>query len=422
MSRPINILTATEVKNVPPAEKVKRLSDGGGLYLIIQPNGSKLWHFRYKVEGKDQVASFGQYPVVTLADARRKAEAARTDMANGITPKDRQRMEEQDQAEERRQRGSTFESVAREWYRYVGSLKNENQPWTNPKHRNQVITTLKTFVFPKLGKTAIADIKAKDVRKVIDALKNDGKWETGQRVFQRISMVFDAAIEEELIENNPCDFLRRQKMFKNKPPKGQFPALTPQQLPELVKAINTGELQPVIRLALQLSLLTAVRPGELRHAEWAELDLEEKLWLIPGGKMKMKRDHVVPLSDAALNVLYQLEPHTGRNRFLFPHRSRGNASMTMNTVNRALKRLGFHGKQTAHGFRALFSTWANESGTYRADVVEMQLAHLVGSKVSRAYNRALYLDDRRVLMQGWADAVAVAGQDSVTPIREGKRA
>ena len=422
MSRAINILTATEVKAAKPTDKVYRMSDGGGLVLIVKPAGGRYWQYRYKVDGKEVVASFGVYPDTSLADARRKAEQARKDMGKGDTPKDRARKDAQKQSEERRRWGHTFESVARAWYDDTCKLEGDNQPWTNAKHKWQVLASLEQFVFPKIGDIAIADLKAKDVRRVIDALKNKGLWETGQRVFQRISMVFDAGIEEEIIDTNPCDFLRRQKMFKNRPAPGHLAALKPEELPELIKAINAAGLRPMTEYALRLSLLTAVRPGELRHAEWSEFNIEEKTWLIPGDKMKMRRDHLVPLSDEAIEVLYQLEPLSGKNRYLFPHRSKGDTPMSDGTCNMALKRMKFGGRTTAHGFRSLFSTWGNEAGIYRKEVIEMQLSHLEGSSVHRAYNRSEYLEERKTLMQDWANFITEAGIDNVTSIQKGKRA
>ena len=199
-------------------------------------------------------------------------------------------------------------------------------------------------------------------------------------------------------------------------------ALKPEELPDLVKTIDKAGLHPMTEYAVRLSLLTAVRPGELRHAEWSEFNIEEKTWLIHADKMKMKRDHLVPLSDAAIEILYRLEPLSGKNRYLFPHRSKGNTPMSDGTVNMSLKRMGFAGRTTAHGFRALFSTWANEAGVYRKEVIEMQLSHLEGSSVHRAYNRSEYLEERKVLMQDWANFITEAGIDNVTSIQKGKRA
>jgi integrase len=416
MSQTLNILTATEVKSFKPSDKVKRYSDGGGLFLTVQPNGSKLWHFRYKIDGKGQMASLGKYDDVTLAKARKKAQRIREDLADGITPKDRARMDEKEAAKERLQWDSTFESVARTWFKEQCALEGDNQAWTNDKHQAQVITTLETYVFPKLGDMPIADVTAKHIRKVIDALKNQGKWETGQRVFQRISMVIDAAIEEGIIENSPCDFLRRQKLFKNRPAKGHFAALEPAKLGDLMEAIDKADLNPMTEHAIRLSLMTVVRPGELRAMEWSEIDMESRQWVIPAAKTKRKRDHIVPLTDDMIEILHKLESLSGRNRYVFPHRSKGHEPMSQGTVNMSLKRMGFGGICTAHGFRAVFSTHANEVGVYRREVIELQLAHWVGSETELAYNRALYLDDRAKLMQDWCQFITEASIPKVTAI------
>jgi integrase len=416
MSRAINQLTATEVKAARGKDKVYTLSDGGGLGLVVKPSGGRYWQFRYMIEGKGAVASFGTLRDVSLADARRKAEQARTDLTDGITPKDRQRMDEAALAEERRMHGSTFESVAREWYEYNCSLTGENEQWTNPKHRAQIIMTLETYVFPYIGKMAIADIKIKDVRQIIDKLKNQGKWETASRTFQRIGMVFDSAIEDELIDSSPCDVLRRKKMFKKRPDVKHLPALEPKNLGELVKALDKADLKLMTKYAVRLSLLTALRPGEIRHGEWTEFDWQAREWQIAGDKMKAGRDHVVPLSDEALEVLHQIEALTGNNKYLFPHRSKGHTPMSDGCVNMAIKRMGFKGRCTAHGFRAIFSTWANATKKYRKDPIEMQLAHAEGSKVRGSYNRHDYIEERAELMQDWANFITESGMDNVTSI------
>jgi integrase len=417
--RSLNKLTSTEVKAAKGKDKVFTLADGGGLGLVVKPSGGRYWQFRYRDAGRAAVASFGTFPDVSLAHARRKAEQARTDLSNLITPKDRARMDEQQLAEERRLHGNTFKSIAQEWYDYTCSLTGENEQWTNTKHRAQIISTLKKWAFPKIGSLPIGDVKTKDIRKVIDAIKNEGLFETATRTFQRIGMVFDAAVEDEIIDSNPCDVLRRNKRFMKRPAATNLPALSPDELPELVKAIDKADIKPMTKLAVRLSLLTALRPGEIRHGEWSEIDWEAREWSIPGKKMKAGRDHVIPLSDQALEVLHDLEALTGRNRFLFPHRSKGNTGMSDGTVNMAIKRMGFAGRCTAHGFRSIFSTWANATKVHRKDPIEMQLAHAGGSKVRGAYNRHDYIEERAQLMQGWANLITEAGIDNVTSIQKG---
>jgi integrase len=335
MSRAINKLTATEVKAAKGNEKVYTMSDGGGLGLVVKPSGGRYWQFRYKSEGKGAIASFGTLRDVSLAEARRKAEQARTYLSNGVTPKDRARMDAQELAEERRLHGHTFESIARDWYEYTCSLTGKAKQWKNDKHRHQILQTLEDYVFPYIGKLAIADVKTKDVRQIIDRLKNQGKWETAARTFQRIGMVFDAAIEDDIIDSNPCDVLRRKKMFQNRRDVKPMPALKPEELGELVKAIDKADIRIMTKLAVRLSLLTAARPGEIRYAEWSEFDWKAREWQIPGSKMKAGKDHVVPLSDETLGILHELEALTGENKYLFPNRSKGHTPMSENTVNTA---------------------------------------------------------------------------------------
>jgi hypothetical protein len=274
-------LSDTKVKAAKPRKNSKgkyapyRLGDGGGLCLFVKANGSRLWQWRYKEDGKDQNASFGVYPDVTLGMARKKAKQARQDWSASprITPKDRARMEDAEKAADERKWGHTFETVARQWYEEAkGDLKN-------PKHQAQVIGTLEAWVFPHIGKISIAELRAYDVRQCIQGITKDGKWETAQRVYQRITCVIDEAVERELVEYNVALPLRK-KLFKARPVnyKGNFAALAPNELPELTKAIEAASLLPTTELALKLSLLTAVRPNELRHAEWSEFDLENGLW------------------------------------------------------------------------------------------------------------------------------------------------
>jgi integrase len=279
--------------------------------------------------------------------------------------------------------------------------------------------TLETYVFPHIGKMAINDIMPKDVSRIIDRLKNKGKWETASRTFQRIGMVFDAAIEDGIMGKNPfnpCDVLRRKKMFKKRPEVKHLPALEPKDLGELVKALDKADLKIMTKLAVRLSLLTALRPGEIRHGEWTEFDWQAREWSIAGEKMKAGRDHVVPLSDEALEVLHQLEALTGRNKYLFPHRSKGHTPMSDGCVNMAIKRMGFGGRCSAHGLRSIFSTWAYATKKYRTDPIEMSLAHIEGSKTRNAYNRHDYIEERAELMQDWANFVTESGMDNVTSI------
>jgi integrase len=422
-TRSLNKLTANDVKHARPerGKKLRKLSDGGGLVLTVDVAGRKYWHFRYKVDGKPQTASFGTLSEVSLKEAREKRKSARIDLRDGITPKDRKRLDEQDRVEQLRLHGHTFESVARHWYDRVKSQ------WKNDKHRAQVMSTLETHVFPHIGQMPVADIKAYDIRLVIEEITNRGIWETAQRTYQRITAVFDEAVERDLIEYNP-GLVLRGKLFRKRPEEsrhGHFPALQPVELPDLVQALNQAELQPVTRLAVELQMLTFVRPGELRAARWAEFDLKQGVWAIPADRMKMKREHLVPLSEQTLAALELLHRWTGRSMFLFPHRSKGKTGMSEGTVNMAVKRLkdgAFAGRHTAHGFRSTASTYLNElkRGDYRqfnSDAIERQLSHIEPDPDKRAYDRAEHWEERIDMMQVWADFVTQCADPKVTQFR-----
>ncbi len=427
-TRSLNKLTANDVKHAKPepGKKLRKLSDGGGLVLTVDDIGRKYWHFRYKIGNKPQTASFGTLVDVSLKEARRKRDAARKDLSDGITPKDRKRLDEQERLEQLRLHGHTFETVARKWYDRVKGQ------WINKKHRAQVISTLETYAFPHIGKMPIADIKAYDIRLVIEQLTNRGIWETAQRTYQRITAVFDEAVERELIDYNP-GLVLRGKLFRKRPEEnrhGHFPALQPAELPNLVQALNAAKLRSVTRLAVELQMLTFVRPGELRAALWTEFDLEECVWVIPPERMKMKRQHMVPLSTQTLAILRRLRRWTGRSKFLFPHRSDGKKVMSEATVNTAIKRLKkgeFAGKHTAHGFRSTASTYLNElkRGDYlrfKSDAIERQLSHIEPDPDKRAYDRAEHWEDRVDMMQVWADFVTECAEPKVTHIQHRKAA
>ena len=373
-----------------------KLSDGEGLSLIARPDGTGLWRFRYRWNGKQQTLSAGKWPAVSLAEARANRNKYREDLRQKQNPST---------LKKKARNGSTntaptFEKVARDWH---ASRKNR---W-RPKHTSQVIRSLEANVFPKFGSKTFDEIDREDIRSALKRMLDEGANELAIRVCQRIRDVFVFAIDSGYTDRNPADAVRRTLPA---PEKGRLPALPPSSLPELVTAIETYPGRPETVVALKLLLLTFVRPGELRAAEWTEFDVNESIWRIPEGRMKRNVAHLVPLSKQALALLEQLRKVTGHGRYLFPSVTTDKRPISDNTLNQALKRSGLDGRHCAHGNRSIASTWLNESGNFSPDVIERQLSHEPQDPVRAAYNRAEYLAQRREMMQAWADHVEATAE------------
>lgn len=383
---------------------IRKLSDGGGLYLWVYADGRKYWRLRYWVEGKEKSISLGVYPDTTLAEARNKRDAARQHLKNHLDPS----LERQ--AEKRRKKlaaENSFEAVAREWY------SKQVHTWA-PSHATDVKRRLEANLYPLIGKRSIADIEAPELLDAIRKIEHRGSHDLAHRVLGVCGQVFRYGIATGRCKRDVAADLRGALTPHVK---GHQPAVDPQkELPALLRAIETydqiGDKQT--RLALEFLALTFVRTGELVGAEWTEFDLGKGLWFIPAERMKMKNEHIVPLARQVLAILTELKELSGGSRFVFPGRNRGKP-ISNNTMLFALYRLGFKGKMTGHGFRAVASTVLNESG-FNPDVIERQLAHREQNTVRAAYNRAEYLDDRRKLMQWYADHLdAVRDESKDTP-------
>ena len=394
-------LSDPSIRHAKAAEKPYKLTDGGGLYLLINPNGNKLWRFKYRFAGKEKLLALGAYPDVRAPEARQERDEAKRQLRQGIDPS---------AARLERKRASvaaashTFEAIAREW---VDVQRNR---W-KPDHAAQVLHSLATKAFPDLGARPITTITAPELLAVVRKVEARGTLEASQRLFQRCHRVFAFAISTGRAERNPAADLRGGDALKA-PKRGNYAALSAADLPEFLRRLEAYDGHLQTRLAAKLQLLTWVRPGELRLAEWSEFDLERAVWEIPGPRMKMKLPHLVPLSRQAMALLEQLQAMSGRGKFVFPSASRPDVCMSENTVLYAMYRMGYHSRATAHGFRATASTIMNEQG-WNPDAIERQLAHVERNKIRGAYNRAQYLEERRRMMQAWADyldAVAAGGK------------
>ncbi|PLX39934.1 MAG: integrase [Deltaproteobacteria bacterium] len=384
-------LTDTAVKTAKPRDRRYKISDERGLYIEIAPNGGKWWRFKYRFGGKEKLLSLGVYPDVSLKQARERQDEARKLVADKVDPGEVRKAEKASQAEAG---ANTFEVVAREW------LEKQSTRWS-VRYFHDVVRRMERDIFPAIGKVPINDLSSSAVLKAVQRIKSRGALETARRQLQVCGQVFDYAVATDRAEKNPAIHLRGTLT----PVKVSHHAsiTDPKAIGALLRAIEGYDGSLVTLYALRLAYLTFVRPGELRKAEWSEIDLEAKEWRIPAERMKMKVLHIVPLSRQAINTLEELQRITGRGRFLFPGARSNGRPMSENTVNAALRRLGYTKEEmTGHGFRSMASTILNEE-QWNHDAIERQLAHSERNKVRAAYNYAEHLETRTKMMQWWAD-------------------
>jgi integrase len=385
-------LTDTAVRNARPREKAYKIADGHGLYLQVEPNGSKLWRHRYRFDSKEKLLSYGAYPVVTLAQARERQFESRRLLSNNVDPAEHKKQSRRSAVVAS---ANTFEAIAREWFLRFSSV------WAK-SHSSKVLLRLENELFPWLGSRPIASIEAVELLESIRRTEDRGARETARRCLGYCGQIFRYAIATGRAKYNTAADLRGALA----PVKTtHFASITnPSGVGGLLRAIDGYQGSLVTRCALRLAPLTFVRPGELRKAEWAHIDLVGAEWHIPGERMKMGKDLIVPLSRQAMAVLRELHPLTGHGKFLFPGVQRVNRPMSENTVNAGLRRLGYTGDEmTGHGFRAMARTILDEVLGYRVEWIEHQLAHEVRDPNGTAYNRTAFLQGRRDMMQGWAD-------------------
>lgn len=385
-------LTNTAILNAKPKEKPYKLADGSGMYLEISPNGGKWWRLKYRFEGKEKRLSLGIYPDVGLKDARERRDAARKQLASGIDPS---AVRKATKASKAGLNANTFEAVAREWF-----IKHSAN-WAK-SHADKVIARLQNDVFPWLGRRPIAEITPPELLAVLRRIEGRGAVDTAHRVHQNCSHVFRYAIATGRAIHNPAPDL---KGALPRAIQSHFAAMTdPKAIGGLLRAIDTYQGELVTKCALRLAPLVFVRPGELRTAEWSEIDLENAAWNIPAAKMKMREPHLVPLSSQAISLLEELKPLTGSCRYLFPSARSKLRPMSNNAILSALRRMGFAKDEiSGHGFRAMARTILDEVLNVRPDFIEHQLAHAVRDPNGRAYNRTAHLAERRKMMQLWAD-------------------
>ena len=393
------------IKKANSIAKTIKISDGGGMYLQIQPTGSKYWRMNCRINGKQITLSFGLWPDVSLAEARVKQEESKAKIGKGINPIEEKREQSRLQFEEMLIKESkedilknTFKKVSLEWH------KRQAPHWTE-KHGRDVLNSLKYHVYPDLGKKPISTITKQDIIANLRKLEAQGMHETCYRIRQRLETIFDYAEIEEHCISNPSKGL--QKIFIKPQPKSHQ-SLPISELPEFLKKIEADKVtSPSTILAMKFMILTFVRSSELRFSVWNEFDFEssEPLWIIPAERMKMRKTHHVPLSKQAVEILVSMQKYFVPEGYVFPQVRTPDKPMSENTLLYFSNRLGYAGRNTIHGFRTIASTVLNESSKWSPDVIELQLAHDESNKVRKAYNRAEHLDERRKMMVWWSNYI-----------------
>jgi len=380
-------LTNLQIQKAKPKERQYKLSDGRGMYLIVSPRGGKYWRLDYRFNGKRQTLSLGTFPSTSLKDARRKCEDTKSLIEDGVDPSYQRKIKLAGDKD-------SFEAIAKEWY---GKYRSQ---WTD-NHAATTLRRIKANLLPWLGNRPIAVIEPPEILQTLRRIEKRGSLETAHRVQQIVSRIFRYGVATGRCTRDPTIDLKGAL-----PParSTHFSTITnPTEIGALLRAIDGYRGSPIAQLALQMAPLVFVRPGELRHCEWTEIHFDEATWRIPATKMKMRRDHIVPLSTQTLSILTNLKPLTGTGTYVFPSVRSATRPMSDNTVNAALRRLGYTSDEfTGHGFRSMASTILNEN-SWNRDAIERQLAHVDNNSIRATYNYAEHLEERRLMMQWWAD-------------------
>ncbi|HCB1455158.1 TPA: integrase arm-type DNA-binding domain-containing protein [Citrobacter farmeri] len=408
-------LTDIKVRSAKPREKQYTLLDGDGLFLLIHPNGSKYWRHRFRFGGDQHVIAFGVYPEISLADARKKRDEARRLVAAGIDPRKHKQVVKEELAKE----AVTFESVAREWHA-------ANKKWSE-EHSRRVLKSLEDNLFPAIGKRSIEELKTRDLLTPIKVVEATGRLEVASRLQQRTTAIMRYAVQSGLIDYNPAQEMAGAVASSNRVHR---PALELKRLPELLHRIDSYTGRPLTRLAVELTLLIFIRSSELRFARWSEIDFETAMWTIPAGReaiegvkhsergSKMRTPHLVPLSRQALVILKQVHKLSGERDFVFVGDHNPCKPMSENTVNKALRVMGYDTKieVCGHGFSTMACSSLIESGLWSRDAVERQMSHMERNSVRAAYiHKAEHLDERRLMLQWWADYLDVNREKGISP-------
>ncbi|NTS75697.1 tyrosine-type recombinase/integrase [Catenovulum sp. SM1970] len=405
MPKTVTPLNDQQVKNAKAGDKEYNLSDGGGLALKVKPNGSKLWIFTYQrpFTKKRANLSFGVYPDVTLAKARKRRTDARALLVDDIDP---QAHRDEHQQTEKQKLANSLKTVAEKWF----AIK---QTEIKEKTARDIKRILKLHVYPQLADVPISKLTAPLVIDVIQPVANKGNFETVKRICQRLNNIMVYALNTGIITHNPLSGISHA--FEA-PKVESMPSIKPDELPQFMDDLKYASIKPLTRLLIEFQLHTMTRPNEAAKAKWSEIDFDNKLWVIPAERMKMKREHVIPLSEAVLALLERIKPMSSHRDYIFPSYNEPRKPVNESTANMALKRMGYKNRLVAHGLRSLASTTLNEQG-FEPDVIEAALAHVDKNEVRRAYNRADYLERRRVMMEWWSNHILAMPNSNIHPIK-----
>ncbi|UXY10072.1 tyrosine-type recombinase/integrase [Kosakonia sp. ML.JS2a] len=388
-------LNDMQIRRAKPEAKAYTLGDGLGLSLLIEPNGSKSWRFRYRFAGKPKMISLGVYPTITLADARSRRDEARKLVAEGKNPSEvrkEQKIALQTESE------SAFEKIATEWHQMKSSK------WS-AGYASDIMEAFQNDIFPYVGTRPVGEIKPLELLNVLRKIEKRGALEKMRKVRQRCSEVFRYAIATGRAEFNPAaDLSSALEVHQS----NHFPFLKADEIPDFLRALDSYTGSRLVQIATKLLMITGVRTIELRAALWSEFDLGNAIWEIPAERMKMRRSHLVPLSTQALDLLNELKIMTGNYRYVFPGRNDPNKPMSEASINQVIKRIGYGGKLTGHGFRHSLSTILHDKG-YDSAWIEMQLAHIDKNNIRGTYNHAQYIDKRRDMMQWYSNYILING-------------
>ncbi|ONK49052.1 integrase [Escherichia coli] len=384
-------LNDMQIRRAKPEAKAYTLGDGQGLSLLVEPNGSKSWRFRYRYAGKPKMISLGVYPTITLAEARARRDEARKIVAEGKNPSE---VRKEQKLALRIQSENAFEKIAREWHQM------KSAKWS-AGYASDIIEAFQNDIFPYVGTRPVGEIKPLELLNVLRKIEKRGALEKMRKVRQRCSEVFRYAIATGRAEFNPAaDLSSALEVHKS----NHFPFLKSDEIPDFLRALDSYAGSRLVQIATKLLMVTGVRTIELRAALWQEFDLDNAIWEIPAEKMKMRRPHLVPLSTQALGFLNELKSMTGNYRYVFPGRNDPNKPMSEASVNQLIKRIGYAGKLTGHGFRHTLSTILHENG-FNTAWIEMQLAHVDKNTIRGVYNHAQYIEDRKKMMQWYSDFI-----------------
>ncbi len=387
-----------EIRKAKPTDKVYKMSDGNGLYLVINPNGSKLWRKKFYINKKEQVLALGKYPDVSLAKARELCDKANLDIKQGIDPRDNIRRQKQQAILDTE---NSLAEIAKLWFevwRSSVTKKTAQRAWSS--FHNHVLVNI--------GNIQIKDIKPLIAVNCLKPLSNAGKYDMLNRVTQTFNMVMEHAVNIGLVEVN--SLIRIRRVFPTHQ-SNNLPTIHPNTLSELMALIYSNKIRSMTRALMLWQLHTLARAAEAANAQWCEIDLTKRLWTIPAERMKKRREHVVPLSHQMVSLLQNIQSLGFNSQYIFPSDRKANAAIHSETVTKALKRNGFKDKLVAHGFRSIGSTYLHDQG-YNSDWIEFALAHQDKNKVRAAYNRSTYLDQRRKMMQAWSDFIDASTHDN----------